>query len=107
MSGQTLNSSRLWKLAAAALLAMLALIGSLALGPPQAEAKSTVEEFLAEPSETQAGGHPDMLFQFKAGNRATQGFPSRCYCEDPKNITVSAPTGVVGAPSTLPQCSAA
>jgi hypothetical protein len=84
----------------------IALLAALVFAPSQSEAKSAVEEFLAKPSDTQAGGHPDMLFQFKAGNRATQGFPSRCYCEDPKDITVSAPTGVVGAPSTLPQCSA-
>ena len=56
----------------------------------------------ALPSTSQAGGHPDVAFSFAVGNRAQ--IPSPCACNDPKNIFVHLPTGLIGNPHATPQC---
>ena len=64
-----------------------------------------IYRFIALPSTAQAGGHPDVAFSFAVGNRAQN--PSPCGCDDPKNITVHLPTGLIGNPHATPQCTIA
>lgn len=84
---------------------------SVALGllaPGAAQAKAPIYEFTQATTSTQAGGHPDLDTVVRMGNRATQEIPApSCQCQDPKSITIHAPTGVVGVPRALPQCSQA
>ncbi len=61
--------------------------------------------FTTLPSTTQAGGHPDVAFSYAVGNRAQN--PSPCGCDDPKNISVHLPTGLIGNPHATPQCTIA
>ena len=87
------------------LVVLTALLGAAWLGSSSAQAKSPIYQYFTTPSETQAGGHPDILTLFDVGNRYTQNFPSNCFCENAKDIIVSAPTGVIGNPHALPSCS--
>lgn len=93
-----------------ALLTLLALAGALLIQMAWAEdgkAASPIEEFTVTPSTAQAGGHPDIKFKIRVGNRATQGFNDPCFCNDPKDIIVNLPEGVIGNPHVTPKCSAA
>jgi hypothetical protein len=71
------------------------------------KAASPIEEFTITPSTAQAGGHPDIKFKIRVGNRATQGFNDPCFCNDPKDIIVNLPQGVIGNPHVTPKCTAA
>ena len=63
--------------------------------------------FSPEPSETQAGGHPNIRTGFYFAERAALQFPTTCFCQDPQNITTHLPAGVVGNPHAVPYCSLA
>jgi hypothetical protein len=71
-----------------------------------ASASSPVYSYSTTPSTTQAGGHPDIVVEYKIGNRAVQGFNDPCYCNDPKEIIQGLPQGVIGNPNTTPRCGA-
>jgi hypothetical protein len=78
------------------------------LSPGGAVAGSPIYQYEVSPTTTQAGGHPDLNTTIWVGNRYTQHIPPpSCDCQDPKNITVQLPTGVIGNPHATPKCSAA
>jgi hypothetical protein len=87
----------------AAALAIAAIGGALL--PALAQADNQIEKFIAEPSTTQAGGHPNIATEVKFGNRLTN--PSPCNCSDGRAVTISLPTGVIGNPHAAPVCSLA
>jgi len=97
-----------------AFIAMAGTLLALTIGlaaADRAEAIAPIDGFNAEPSSTQAGGHPDILVQAQLGNKATQNYPenpdgTRCYCQNPKTIKVSLPEGIIGDPHATPQCTA-
>ncbi len=69
-------------------------------------ANSPIMSFSVSPSTTQAGGHPDIETDFTVGNRDTQNIPApSCNCQDPKQVTINLPAGVIGDPHSTPQCS--
>jgi hypothetical protein len=69
-------------------------------GSAQADPEVTFWE--AKPSSTQAGGHPDLQIHVAYGNRAS------CEdCSDARDVIQQLPTGFIGSPAELPQCSLA
>lgn len=72
-----------------------------------AQANAPITSYTAVPSDTQAGGHPDLLVHFTVENRLTQKSQSPCNCEDAKDATVHTPAGFIGNPHATPQCSIA
>jgi hypothetical protein len=72
-----------------------------------AGAKSPIVSFSAQPSTTQAAGHPDVQLRFVVDNRDYQETHSACNCEDPRDATVHLPAGFIGNPHATPQCSVA
>jgi hypothetical protein len=91
----------------APLLLAAAALAIGALATPTARAESPIYGFEVSTSTTQAGGHPDIRTLVWMGNRNTQHIPApSCDCQDPKDITVEMPTGVIGNPNAVPRCSA-
>ena len=82
----------------AALLA-ICVIALICAGSAQAQG---IDRWEAKPSSTQAGGHPDLQLHVAFGNRA-----SCSGCSDARNLIQQLPTGFIGSPSGLPQCSLA
>jgi hypothetical protein len=90
----------------AAAVAAVALLAALA--PGRAAAESPVYQFEVHPSTTQAGGHPNIDTLIWVGNRYTQHIPPpSCDCQDPRDILVEMPPGVIGDPHATPKCSVA
>jgi hypothetical protein len=89
--------------AAALLLTTILLLA----GADRAAAKSTIFSYTSTPSTTQAGGHPDIVSTFVLGNRFSQGPMPPCGCNDPKNIILHAPPGVIANPHVVSVCTAA
>lgn len=89
----------------AALAAVLA--AASAFGPAAAQAGSPITEFRVSPSTSQAGGHPDLDIYFQVENRETQHIPPpTCDCQDPRDIVVHLPAGLIGDPHSTVQCNA-
>jgi hypothetical protein len=89
------------KLLAALLLGLV----MSALGGGSAQASSPIVDFFVRPSTTQAGGHPDIRAAFMVNNHDQQNLaPNDCHCEDPKDVSVHLPAGVVGVPDAMPKC---
>jgi hypothetical protein len=82
--------------------AMLLMAAAVFAG--SAQANSPVYRFSTEASTTQAGGHPDIVVEYKVGNRAVQEFNDPCYCNDPRDIIQELPQGVIANPHATPQC---
>jgi hypothetical protein len=77
-------------------------------GADTAAAAVMIKEFSVSPSTTQAGGHPNLRTFLFVSNRFTVGVPPpSCDCQDPKNIRIHFPAGVVGSQHATPQCTAA
>lgn len=91
-------------LLAASLLAALFVV--LALRVDSASAIE-IRTFGAQPSLTQAGGHPDLTIRYAGETRDQPTTDNPCQCNDPRNIEVHLPTGFIGNPPTLPRCKAA
>jgi hypothetical protein len=93
---------------AATLVAVALALIVAAFAAPRASALSPIYEFGVEPSTTKAGGHPDIRTLVWVGNRFTQHIPApSCDCQDPKDVSIEMPTGVIGDPHAAPKCSAA
>ncbi len=92
--------------AATSVLAIACLAMALLAGPAIAgtEEGTPILSFSVEPSNTQAGGHPDIEILFRVKNRLLQRSTSACACEDAKDATVHLPTGFIGNPHATPQC---
>ena len=70
-------------------------------------ASAPIYSYSAAPSTTQAGGHPNLLTSFEFGTTYNQGYPNKCLCDDPENITNNLATGVIGDPNNVPKCTQA
>jgi hypothetical protein len=83
---------------------VLTLLTALALVlPAVASGSSGINAYATLPSTTQAGSHPDVAFTFAAENR--QLLPGNpCGCNDPKQVIVHLPTGLIADPHSTPQC---
>lgn len=94
-----------------ALIAFALVLLAPAMKAPDARAGVPIEAFNAIPTDTQAGGHPDVLFSFALKNRYDQlveeGLNDPCDCQDAKDITVHLPTGLIGNLPEPPVCTAA
>jgi hypothetical protein len=89
------------------LTAALLAVAIAVLGPAAAQASAPITEFFVKPSTTQAGGHPDIRTVFVVDNhdqQAKQLPPGDCQCEDPKDVSVHLPAGVIGVPDSMPKC---
>jgi hypothetical protein len=68
--------------------------------------------WIAETSSTQAGGHPDIGLHAAYDTRVIHnegeppGEPCNA-CQDPRDVITHLPTGFIGSPSQIPQCSLA
>ena len=65
---------------------------------------SQVFLFHSYPSTTQAGGHPDVYTEFELGSRASTVPPVDCRCNDPKEVTVHSPPGLIANPHVVAEC---
>jgi hypothetical protein len=92
-----------------ALSAATVAAGALLLIVPAARATTPlIDSYSVTPSAAQAGGHPDIDFQFTLHNRTTpERLNSPCDCEDPREVAIHLPTGLIGNPHATPQCAAA
>lgn len=79
----------------------------LLLSTGAAEANTPITRYSAVPSTSEAGGHPDVLIEFRVKNRLEQQSQSDCNCEDAKDATVHLPTGFIGNTSATPKCNIA
>jgi len=70
-------------------------------------ANAPITSYSALPGNFQAGGHPDLEVQFSVKNRLIQRSQSPCNCEDAKNAIIHLPTGFIGNPRGVTQCSIA
>ncbi len=83
---------------AVAVLACLACLAGVS------QAKTPIKSFSAQPSTTQAGGHPDVLFRIDPENHNETKVNSECNCEDPRDISIALPAGLGADPHATPQC---
>ena len=90
---------------AAALTALLLAI-TIHSGIAQADEPVGSEVFIfhSYPSTTQAGGHPDVYTEFELGSRASTVPPTDCRCNDPKEVTVHSPPGLIANPHVVAEC---
>ena len=89
-------------------LLLVAMITFAAVASPgSAMASAPIYSYSAAPSTTQAGGHPNLLTSFEFGTTYNQGYPNKCLCDDPENITNNLATGVIGDPNNVPKCTQA
>ena len=91
----------------AALSAMAVLTLTLFLGASSAEAKSAIFDFSSTPTTTQAGGHPDIVTEMTVGTHENQLPTVACSCNDPKEVVIHAPRGVIANPHVASICTAA
>jgi hypothetical protein len=86
--------------AAFALAALILLAVAL---PDESRAKTPIYAFDVNPSTTQAGAHPDLLTTMNIGVVVLEP-PNPCECNNPKELIVNTPPGLIGTPSDIPQC---
>jgi hypothetical protein len=92
--------------------ATLALLLAIGLFGAERAAAIPIGGFNVVPSSTQAGDHPDLGTTIKVTNHVErqappENFISQCACEDPREIRIHMPAGVIGAPAATPRCTAA
>jgi hypothetical protein len=67
-----------------------------------------IVEYKAVPSETQAGGHPDLFIRFKVGTKnVPQNPPGTSHGNSVKEALVQTPAGFIGYPTAVPACTTA
>ncbi len=93
-----------WSPVAAILTITFVALGGLSIGSETARAGSPVITYSVRPNTTQAGGHPDMITDYKVGTWASQPEHPYCLCNTPKFVTQEFPAGVIGNPHATPQC---
>ncbi|HEY1286338.1 MAG TPA: hypothetical protein VGF04_09635, partial [Solirubrobacterales bacterium] len=94
------------RLALAVSMVALGVLLWAAQGPDPASAMSKINAFSVIPSTTEAGAHPDVFTSVRVGNRTTEPTVP-CDCNDPKNVTIHTPGGVIANQNVVPACSAA
>ena len=90
-----------------AFLPMAVVAGCFSTSGTCAFANAPITSYSTLPGNTQAGGHPDLEVEFKVANRLIQRSQSPCNCEDAKDAIVHLPTGFIGNPHAVPQCTIA
>ena len=90
-----------------AVVAITASVAFLAAAADSAIAKSTVFAFSSTPSTTRAGAHPTVVTTVEPGNRFSQSPMPACECDDPKDIVIHTPAGVIANPHVISECSLA
>ncbi len=80
-------------------------ICSLCLLSPARSQAFTIHSFSVVPTTTQAGGHPDVDFHFTNETSFDEGTVSGS--DDPRDIIVHLPTGLIGNPHAAPICTPA
>ena len=97
-----------------AVLATVVALAGVFTGSAGAEAQ--IKKFILTRTSAQAGGHPDMYAKLEFTtkneeiNEAQNGIGKEindCLCTDPRQFTIHFPTGVIGNPHTIPQCTLA
>jgi hypothetical protein len=95
---------------------LMAMVASLAMCAVQASADPEIKTFELEPSTAQAGGHPNIFLRLSFGTKEQEtneqreeptNEPNECYCADPRTFTVHFPTGFIGNPHAVPNCTLA
>jgi hypothetical protein len=74
--------------------------------PDSASAESKIHAFRAFPTTSEAGGHPNVFTELRVGNRLTEE-PIPCDCNDPKDITIETPAGIIANTHAVATCTAA
>ena len=85
-------------------MALTLCVGVALLLAAPASANTPITGYSSQPSNSQAGGHPDVEIYFTVANRVLQHTQSACNCEDVKDATVHLPAGFIGNPHATPQC---
>jgi hypothetical protein len=89
------------------LVAMIALLAhQVATASAEEPYGARIKAFTAEPSSSQAGGHPDLRIYFQVSTRVDPLLPP-CFCNQIKNALVETPAGFIGNPHAAAECSAA
>ncbi len=91
-------------------LSLLCALGLLAFGAtaaPAEDPKFEIRSFVTTSSDTQAGGHPDILFKVSFDNHYDPFLADHCGCNDVSDITVNLPEGLIANPHATPQCTRA
>jgi hypothetical protein len=102
------SSDRRFAWTAAPLVLAVALLLALTLGSSAASAQpvgAPIKVYAAVPSTTQAGAHPDLTVDFIVGTRQEEP-RLECGCNQIKNAMVETPTGFIGNPHAVPECTA-
>ncbi len=93
-------------------VALTPLVGASLFGAGAAHGYTNINLWIAETASTQAGGHPDIGIHAGYDTRILNnggeppGEPCNA-CQDPRDIVTHLPTGFIGSPSQIPQCSLA
>ena len=85
-------------LASAALLLTV-----LGFSAQSADAAEGLTKFEMVPTNTQAGGHPDVYWNVSWKARS-EGPEDPCHCDDGRVVTIHSPTGFIGNPHAVPTC---
>jgi hypothetical protein len=89
--------------------AFIAVAAALALSTgfaERAEAKVPIYDFATSVTDSQAGGHPDLVIDFTVGTYATEPV-TPCLCLALKDVEVNTPAGLLGVPGNTPRCTIA
>ena len=93
-------------------IGLAVLWATVVFGSGAAQAYTNINLWIAETASTQAGGHPDIGIHAAYDTRVINnggeppGDPCNA-CQDPRDIVTHLPTGFIGSPSQIPQCSLA
>jgi hypothetical protein len=99
------SSLRFWLSVLVAGIVALLLYGTA--NTKSADAKAVIHSYTSAPSTTQAGGHPDIVTTFEIGSRFTEIPIVPCTCNDPKDVVLHAPAGVIANPHVVSTCAVA
>ncbi len=84
-------------------LAALALVAAFGYWSGSADAAEGLIKAEVTPTNTQAGGHPDVKFLYEWRMRK-ENPKLPCHCDDARTIVTDTPTGFIGNPHALPTC---
>lgn len=100
-----IKSGRSMRAVATAAIVLSALLAMAIAGVQRADAAMEIKEFTTSASTSQAGGHPDVDYSVVWTTRADTSLP--CNCEDARVLDMHFPTGFIGNPHNIPECSLA
>ena len=90
-----------------AAICALVVLATMLIGAGTASANVEIHHFEAFPSETQAGGHPDLTISLKVDYYNSPQLNNNCECNDAKDVHIELPAGFIGNPHATPQCGSA